>query len=132
MQPLFVDVPAPTDLSRAFEYISSQRAQALVVRADRVFEANREQILRLANGLSLPTMTEGRLFVEAGALASYAPNYAEMNLRTAALVDKILRGAKPADLPIEQPTEFELLVNLKTAKVLGLSISDPSSRIRRR
>ena len=122
MQPLFVDVPAPTDISRALEEVSRRQAQALIVRADPVFEFNREQILRLANRLSLPTMTEGRQFVEAGALASYAPKYSPLNLRTAALVDKILRGAKPADLPIEQPTEFELVINLTTAKALGLSI----------
>ena len=72
--------------------------------------------------LALPTMTEGRRFVEAGALASYAPKFTAMNLRTVGLVDKILRGATPANLPIEQPTEFEFLINEKTAKALGLNI----------
>ena len=129
MQPIFVDVPEPTQLGRAFEDITSQRAQALVVRGDPVFESNREQIIRLAMQLALPTMTEGRFFVEAGALASYAPNFKAMNLRTAALVDRILRGAKPANLPIEQPAEFEFLVNLRTAKALGLDI--PQSVLQR-
>ena len=129
MQPIFVDVAAPTQLSRAFEQIEGERAQALVVRADPVFESNREQIVRLAMRLALPTMTEGRQFVEAGALASFAPKYTAMNLRTAALIDKILRGAKPADLPIEQPTEFEFLINLKTAKALHLDI--PQSVLQR-
>jgi len=129
MQPIFVEVSDPKQLSRAFEHISSQRAQALVVRGDTVFVSNREQIVRLATQLALPTMTEGRLFVEAGALASYAPKDAALNLRTAALIDKILRGAKPADLPIEQPAEFELLINVKTAKALGLTI--PQSLLQR-
>jgi ABC-type uncharacterized transport system substrate-binding protein len=122
MQPLFIEVPTPTELSRALEEASREQAQALIVRADPVFESNREQILQLANRLSLPTMTEGRPFVEAGALASYAPKWPALNLRTAALIDKILRGAKPADLPIEQPTEFEFIINLKTARALGISI----------
>jgi putative ABC transport system substrate-binding protein len=122
MQPIFVEVPAPTEMRRALEDISRQGAQALIVRADPVFLSNREQIIQLANQLALPTMTEGRQYVEAGALASYAPTSAEVRRQTAALVDRILRGAKPADLPIEQPTQFELVINLKTAKTLGVSV----------
>ena len=122
MQPIFIDVAGQTELSRALEEVSRQRAEALIVRGDPVFWSNREQIVRFATQRALPLMTEGRDYVEAGALASYAPNQIAMRLRTAALVDKILRGAKPANLPIEQPTEFEVVINLKTAKALGLDI----------
>ena len=125
MEPIFVDVPAPTELTRALAEISRQGSQALIVRADPVFESNREQIMRLANQLGLPTMTEGRVFVEAGGLASYAPKSAEVRLQTAALIDKILRGTKPADLPIQQSSEFELVVSLRTARALGVSIPQP-------
>jgi putative ABC transport system substrate-binding protein len=78
--------------------------------------------MQLAVKHALPTMTEGRQFVAAGGLVSYAPNGAELIRRSAALVDKILRGAKPGDLPFEQPTTFELVINLKTAKTLGITI----------
>ena len=129
MEPIFVEVPAPAQLSRALEDVARQGAQALIVRADPVFESNRDQIMRLANRFGLPTMTEGRQFVEAGALASYAPKSAEVRLQTAALIDKILRGTKPADLPIQQSSEFELVVSLKTARALGVSI--PQSLLQR-
>ena len=125
MEPIFVDVPEPTELGRAFEDISRQRAQALIIRADPVFVSHRQEIVRSAMQLALPTVAEGRQFIEVGALASYAASPSAMRLRSAALVDKILKGAKPADLPIEQPTELELIVNLKTAKALGLSIPQP-------
>jgi ABC-type uncharacterized transport system substrate-binding protein len=125
MEPIFVDVPTPTELPRALEEVSRRGAQALIVRGDPVFISNRERIIRLANQLGLPTMTEGRQYVEAGALASYAPKAAEVRLQTAALIDKILRGAKPADLPIQQSSEFELVVNLTTATALGINIPQP-------
>lgn len=125
MQPIFVDVASPAELSQAFEYISRQRAQALIIRGDPVFISNGDTIVRLAMQLALPTVAEGRQFIEVGALASYASKAGSMRERQAALVDKILRGAKPADLPIEQPSEMELVINLKTARALGLTVPQP-------
>ena len=81
-------------------------------------------IIALAAKHRLPAIYEDREFVQEGGLISYGPNIAEMTRRSAAYVDKILKGAKPGDLPIEQPTEFELVINLKTAKALGLAIPD--------
>jgi putative ABC transport system substrate-binding protein len=122
MQAIFVEVAIPADFEGMFADLSRQRAEAVIVRADPVFLSNRDKIMGLALQRSLPTITEGRRFVAAGGLVSYAPKEAAMFARTAALVNQILHGAKPADLPIEQPAEFELLVNLKTAKALGLAI----------
>jgi putative tryptophan/tyrosine transport system substrate-binding protein len=81
-----------------------------------------KRIVELAATSRLPAMYDGRDFVEAGGLMSYAANFTEMWRRAAAYVDKILRGAKPADLPVEQPTKFEFVINLKTAKQIGLTI----------
>jgi putative ABC transport system substrate-binding protein len=122
MEPIFVDVAAPTDLDRAFADVLRQRAEALIVRADPMFVSNRDRIMGLAMQHSLPTITEGRRFVAAGGLISYAANEMAMFDRAIALVDKILKGAKPGDLPIEQPTKFELVINLKTAKALNITI----------
>jgi len=87
-----------------------------------VTNANRARIASLAAGHRLPGMYPDSEYVEAGGLISYAPNYFDQHRRAATFVDKILKGAKPADLPIEQPTKFELVVNMKTAKALGLTI----------
>jgi putative ABC transport system substrate-binding protein len=84
---------------------------------------HRARIAALALEHRLPTMLEGRVYVEAGGLISYGPNDTDMFRRAATYVDKILNGAKPADLPVEQPTKFELVINLKTAQALGLTIS---------
>lgn len=122
LQPIFVDVTRAEELQRAFAEFALQKTQALVVRADPLFVTNSDTIMQLALQHALPTMTEGRRFVAAGGLVSYAPNGTEAIRRSAALVDKILRGAKPGDLPFEQPTQFELVINLKTAKTLGIMI----------
>jgi putative tryptophan/tyrosine transport system substrate-binding protein len=122
MQPIFVEATNPAELDRAFEDFTRQRAEALIVRGDPVFFSNRDQIIGLALKHALPTMAESRPLVTAGGFASYGPNVAAMFGRAAAFVDKILKGAKPGDLPIEQPTKFELVINLKTAKALGLTI----------
>jgi putative ABC transport system substrate-binding protein len=122
LQPIFVEVTRADQLEGAIAEFARQRTQALVVRADPLFLTNRDTIMQLAVKHALPTMTEGRQFVAAGGLVSYAPNGAEQIRRSAALVDKILRGAKPGDLPFEQPTTFELVINLKTAKTLGITI----------
>ncbi len=87
-----------------------------------MFFNERGRIVKLAAGQRLPAMYPWREFVDAGGLVSYGPNVAELHRRAAVYVDKILRGAKPADLPIEQPTKFELVINLKTATTLGLTI----------
>jgi putative ABC transport system substrate-binding protein len=122
LQPIFAEVTRADELEGAIAEFARQRTQALVIRADPLFLTNSDTIMQLAVKHALPTMTEGRQFVAAGGLVSYAPNGAEAIRRSAALVDKILKGAKPADLPIEQPTKFELVINLKTAKTLGITV----------
>ena len=122
MQPIFVDVADATQLESVIAKVARMRVHALIVRADPIFTSNRDQIASLALKHALPTVAEGRLFVSAGCLASYAPNLSAMSRGVAIFVDKILKGAKPGDLPIEQPTKFELVINLKTAKALGITI----------
>jgi putative ABC transport system substrate-binding protein len=87
-----------------------------------LFHGERQRIVRLAATYRLPAMYEHRDFADAGGLLSYGPDILSLNRRAATYVDKILKGAKPADLPVEQPTKFELVINLKTAKALGLTI----------
>jgi putative ABC transport system substrate-binding protein len=122
MQPIFVDVADAAQLERIIAEVARMGADALIVRADPIFSANRDQIASLALKHALPTVAEGRQFVSAGCLASYAPNYSAAGRGMATLVDKILKGAKPGDLPIEQPTKFELAINLKTAKALDITV----------
>jgi putative tryptophan/tyrosine transport system substrate-binding protein len=100
------------------------RADALYVVADPLMSTNRVSINTLAFGARLPTMHGFREFVDEGGLMSYGPSFSDLYRRAAELVDKILRGAKPADIPVEQPTKFELVINLKTAKALGLTIPE--------
>ncbi|HTG12828.1 MAG TPA: ABC transporter substrate binding protein [Candidatus Eisenbacteria bacterium] len=104
-------------------------ARALFVTADPILSSNRERILQLAATHRLPAMYEWPEIVEAGGLLSYGPSLADVNTRVAAYVDKILKGAKPPDLPVERPTRFELAVNLKTAAALGITI--PSAMVGR-
>ena len=99
-------------------------AGAHVVGSDPLVTANRIAISTLAAAARLPTMHSGREFVEAGGLLSYGPSFADLFRRTGNYVDKILRGAKPADMPVEQPTKFDLVINLTTAKALGLTIPE--------
>lgn len=112
----------PYELDRALKAAGSKGADALVILASPVFFAERTRLLRLALAHRLPAMTAQREWVEAGALMSYGANYSEMFRRAADVVDRVLRGARPADLPIEQPTRFELVVNLGTARSLGLEL----------
>ena len=100
--------------------------------ADPLVNTNRIRINTLALGARLPTMYGVREYVEAGGLMSYGPNFPDLFRRAADYVDKILRGAKPADLPVEQPTKFDLVINLTTAKALGLDSSADAARPRRR
>ena len=104
-----------------FETLTS-RTDALYVPADPLVNSNRIRINTLALGARLPTMFGIREYVEAGGLISYGPNIPDLFRRAAEYVDKILRGAKPADLPVEQPTKFDLVINLTTAKALGLTV----------
>jgi putative ABC transport system substrate-binding protein len=125
-----IEVFRAEDLDRAFSAVTSQRAQALVLPAGNpVAFTNREQVASFAKRNRLPAMAAQREFVDAGCLMAYGPSTFDMFRRAAIYVDKILKGAKPADLPVEQPTKFELVINLKTAKALGLTI--PPSLLRR-
>jgi putative ABC transport system substrate-binding protein len=110
------------DIASAVEALAG-RVEVLIVPSDPLFNTNRIQINTLALSSKLPTIYFDRLYVESGGLMSYGPHWASMWQRAADFVDKILRGAKPADLPVEQPRTFELVINVKTAKALGLTIS---------
>ena len=112
-----------SQIEAAFGAIERERASALIVLPDSFFLSQARRIAELAAKNRLPTMFWTRELVEAGGLMSYGQNPAESFRRAATYVDKILKGAKPADLPVEQPTKFELVVNLKTAKAIGLTIS---------
>jgi len=113
---------APNQLADAFAAMAKERAAALLALTDAMYYGQREQITDLARRGALPAMYSQKEFVDAGGLASYGPSLADMSRRAAKHVDKILRGARPRDLPVEQPTKFELVLNLKTAKELGLAI----------
>jgi putative tryptophan/tyrosine transport system substrate-binding protein len=121
LQSIEVRGPDP-DLEGAFQAIAKSRAKALIVVANPVLLAYRERIASMANENRLSSMCEASEYVEAGCLMSYSANQADLFRRAAVYVDKILKGAKPADLPVEQPTKFELVINLKTAKQIGLTI----------
>jgi len=109
-------------LAGAFDVMKRERAQALIVPASPFHNNNRKRIAELATKHRLPSMFDGRAFVDEGGLMSYGPSATEMSRRAAFYVDKIFKGAKPADLPIEQPTKLELIVNQKTAKAIGLTV----------
>lgn len=111
------------DIAPAFAALKPQ-ADALYVAVDQLVVANLTRILTLALGARLPTIFSTRDFVKAGALMSYGPNYSDLFRHSADYVDKILRGTKPGDIPVEQPTKFELVINLTTAKALGLTIPE--------
>ncbi|HEX5531369.1 MAG TPA: ABC transporter substrate-binding protein [Methylomirabilota bacterium] len=119
------DARLPEQYPDAFAVITRGGWQALVVAADPVLGSHRERIVHLAARHRVPAMYEWKEIVEAGGLMSYGPSLADVNGRVAAYVDKILKGANPASLPVERPTRFELAVNLKTAAGLGLKIPAP-------
>jgi putative ABC transport system substrate-binding protein len=125
-RPLGIDTIAlkirqAADIAHAFEALKG-RAQALYVVGESLISANQVRIHSFALAARLPTMEPTREMVETGGLISYAPNFPSLYRRAADLVDKILRGAKPADIPVEQPTKFDLVVNLTTAKALGIEM----------
>jgi putative ABC transport system substrate-binding protein len=112
----------PTEYQAAFDDLRRERSNALVIVASPVLFTARTSLAELALKYRLPTITAGRAYVDAGVLASYGTDYLDLFRRAAEFADKILKGANPGDLPIEQPTRFELVINLKTAKALGLTI----------
>ena len=125
IQPVFVEVAAAGEMESAIAEMARRGAQAVFVNRDSLFYENRVLLMSAAVKHALPTIAAFKDMLEGGALLSYGNAIAEQDQRQAAFIDRILRGAKPADLPIEQPTKFELGINLKTAKALGIKI--PSS-----
>ena len=117
-----IQVSDEVSLESAFDAIKQASVQAVIVLTDAILYSQRNKIASLATANRLPGMYHARGFVEAGGLMSYAPSDTDLFRRAATYVDKILKGANPGDLPIEQPTKFELVVNLKTAKALGLDV----------
>ncbi len=118
----FVGVRSPEDFDRAFSEMTRAHAGALTVLPTAMLVNERKRVVELAAKNRLPAIYPWREFVDAGGLMAYGPDLADSFRRAATYVDKILKGAKPADLPVEQPTKFELVINLKTAKALGLTI----------
>jgi putative tryptophan/tyrosine transport system substrate-binding protein len=117
-----VEARGPADFDRAFSEMTRARAGALTVLGSAMFSSERRRLVDLAAKHRLPAVYTSKDFVDAGGLMAFGPNLADSFRRAATYVDKILKGAKPADLPVEQPTKFELVMNLKTAKALGLTI----------
>ena len=112
----------PDDFDGAFEAVRKQRPDAMITAEDPLTFNYRKRIADFATAQQLPSLSGLSEFAKAGGLLSYGPNEVDYTRRAAGYVDKILKGAKPADLPVQQPTEFELVINLKTAKALGITI----------
>lgn len=117
-----IEARGPQDFDRAFSDMASARAGALIVLSTPMFHGERHRLADLAAKNRLPTVFSFREYVDAGGLMSYGPDLADLSRRAASYVDKILKGTRPADLPVEQPTKFELVVNLKAASALGITI----------
>jgi ABC-type uncharacterized transport system substrate-binding protein len=122
IRPQLLDMRKVEDIVPAFDSARMQRADALVVEIDALMQASSQLIAEVAAKHRLPAIYASREFIEAGGLLAYGVSYPDLYRRAATYVDKILKGAKPADLPVEQPTKFELIVNLKTAKALGIEV----------
>jgi putative ABC transport system substrate-binding protein len=122
IEPRLLDVRKPEEIGRAFDVATEQGAGALLATIDGVMQANQGTILELAAKHRLPAIYPAKEFVEGGGLMAYGVSYPDLYRRAATYVDKILKGKNPADLPIEQPTRFDLVINLKTAKALGLDV----------
>jgi putative ABC transport system substrate-binding protein len=118
----FVEARGPADFDRVFSEMTRARAGALTVLGSTMFIVERRRLVDLAAEKRLPAVYPWRDFVDVGGLMAYGANRADLYRRAATYVDRILKGTKPGDLPIEQPTKFELVINLKTAKALGLTI----------
>ena len=124
IQAELLDVRSQDDVSRGFELAVARHVNALLVAFDGLFQANAGMITELAARNRLPAIYVGREFIEAGGLMTYGVSFPHLYFRAATYADKIFKGAKPADLPVEQPTKFELIINLKAAKAIGLTIPE--------
>jgi ABC-type uncharacterized transport system substrate-binding protein len=122
LQTATLEAGSADDIERAFQTAVRERVGAIVPLSSAFFNVQRERIVSLAVRYRIPAVYENRQFVEIGGLMSYGPDYRDVFKRLAGYADKVLRGTKPADLPVEQPIKFELVINLKTAKALGLTI----------
>ena len=122
IEPRLLDVRSPEQIEPAIVAAAAQQTQALVIGNDTVMHSNRGHVVELAAKHKLPATYYAREFVDAGGLMTYGVNYPDLYRRAATFVDKIFKGAKPSDLPVEEPTRFDLVVNLKTAKALGLTV----------
>lgn len=122
LTPLSFEILDPKEIENTFKAASDARAHSLLVFAAGHLFGQARQVAELAARLRLPAMYDLRVYVEAGGLISYSANLIDIWRRAASFVDRILKGARPAELPIEQPTEFELLINLKAARALGLAV----------
>jgi ABC-type uncharacterized transport system substrate-binding protein len=118
-----IELSHSDDFKAAFAIIAKAKPDAMIVLADRFLLAHRSEIVNFAAANRLPAVYPYRAYVDAGGFLSYAPNELDQFRRTAIYVDKILKGAKPADLPVQEPINFELVINLKTAKALGIEVS---------
>ena len=119
---LYLDVLSPKDIETAFRAASERRAQAVILLSSPVFTSERTKIAKFAAKSRLPAICPQQEFVQEGALMTYSASVSDLYRRAATYVDKILKGAKPGDLPVEQPTKFEFIINLKAAKQIGLTI----------
>jgi putative tryptophan/tyrosine transport system substrate-binding protein len=119
----YLDVLAPQDIETAFREASKGRTDAIVLLGGLVLISHRTQVVNLAAKARLPAIYNVPEFVQEGGLMTYGTSYVDLYRRAATYVDKILKGANPADLPVEQPTKFEFIINLKAAKRIGLTIS---------
>jgi putative ABC transport system substrate-binding protein len=124
MKLLAVEARDADDLAPAFESLARAQPKGLVILTAPVMTTQTARIAELALALKLPSIYTDRTFPEAGGLMSYGPNFDELTKRIATYVDRIFKGAKPSDLPVEQPTKFEFVLNLKTAKALGVIVPD--------
>jgi putative tryptophan/tyrosine transport system substrate-binding protein len=119
---LHVEARSPEEIEAAFATMRQEHADAVVIAADALMHMQRRQIAELELKFQLPSIMQGRIFARDGGLMAYGTDFTENYRRAAAYVDKILKGAKPGDLPVEQPTKLELVINLKTAKLLGITV----------
>jgi putative ABC transport system substrate-binding protein len=124
LQAELLDVRRKEDISHAFELAASRRVDGLLVGIEAVTQANRRLIADMAQRQRLPTIFASGEFVETGGLMSYGVSYPDFYRRAAGLVEKIFKGTKAGDLPVEQPTKFEMIINLKTAKAIHLTIPE--------
>jgi putative ABC transport system substrate-binding protein len=120
--PQYIDVPTPKEIESAFRAAGKGRADAILMLGSGVYASYRKQVVDLTIKNRLPTIYRSREYIEEGGLMAYGVNPFDLDRRAATYVDKILKGAKPADIPVEQPTKFEFIVNLKSAKQIGLTI----------